>query len=147
MVVIGSGNVAWHMVHAFSEAGINVLQVLARNEQSARKLSGAFSVPYIMDPEKIHREADIYLLAVQDDQIRNAASKLHLKDQFLVHTSGFSALDVLKGASSNYGVLWPLQSLTAGRKVNYSSIPLFIEANTPENETALNELGICIQKK
>jgi len=128
--VIGSGNVAWHLINAFSRKGIQVLQILAHNEKSARSLSRTFSVPYIMDPVQLVKNADLYLVAVQDDHIREVSLRLHLKKQFLVHTSGFSAIDLLSGSSINTGVIWPLQTLTAGKNVEYGNIPFFIEGQS-----------------
>jgi predicted short-subunit dehydrogenase-like oxidoreductase (DUF2520 family) len=141
IVVIGSGNVAWHLVNAFGRAGITILQVLARNEKSAAKISARFSVPYITDPGKLARDADLYLLAVQDDRIGEVALQLGLSGQFLVHTSGFSPLSILDGASSNTGVLWPLQTLTSGKATNYGNIPFLIEANTDENTANLSRFA------
>jgi predicted short-subunit dehydrogenase-like oxidoreductase (DUF2520 family) len=147
IVVIGSGNVAWHMTRAFGMKGIRILQILARNEKSAAKLSARFSVPYITDPRKLVNNADLYLLAVQDDNIGPTARQLGLSKQFLVHTSGFSSLSVLDGASSNTGVLWPLQTLTAGKNIAYSEIPFFIEANTSENTVKLSQFAGLVSGK
>lgn len=141
MVIIGSGNVAYHFLNAFSANGIKVVQLLARNEQKAKELSAKFSVPYTINIERLNRSADLYVLAVQDDQIHTAATRLHLDRQLLVHTSGFSSIDLLSGASSNTGVIWPLQTLTAGTGVDYSNIPFFIEGNNKENEVKLSRLA------
>jgi predicted short-subunit dehydrogenase-like oxidoreductase (DUF2520 family) len=147
IVVIGSGNVAWHMVRAFGKKGIRILQVLGKNEATARKLSKTFYVPYIKDPALLVKTADLYILAVQDDKIREVALSLGLKDQFLVHTSGFSPIQVLEGASKNTGVIWPLQTLTAGKATNSSKIPFLIEANSSENTAALSRFASLVSKK
>ncbi|MBW6460208.1 MAG: DUF2520 domain-containing protein [Bacteroidales bacterium] len=131
IVIIGSGNVAWHFTRIFSENGVRVLQVLARNENSAGRLSGDFNVSWISAPGKIDLSADLYILAVQDEAIGDIARQVGLTDQLLVHTSGFAAMDILFGASENIGVIWPLQTLTAGREVAFNKVPVFIEANSP----------------
>jgi len=138
IVVIGSGNVAWHLINAYSKKGIHVLQIMAKNDKTARNLSKYFSVPYITDPALMVKDADIYLLAVQDDRIGDVARVLGLKDQLLVHTSGFSSIGVLAGASSNTGVLWPLQTLTSGKNIEYGHIPFFVEGSTDENSGQLS---------
>jgi len=147
IVVIGSGNVAWHLINAYTGAGIKVVQVLAHDEKKAARLSKAFSVPFILDATKLYKEADLYLLAVQDDQIVKTAASLGLTGQFLVHTSGFSSLDAIAGASEATGVLWPLQTLTAGRKVDYRKIPLLIEASTKELEENLLQFANVISPR
>jgi len=80
--MVGSGNIAWHLIRAFSRKGIQVLQILAHNEKTARSLSKAFSVPYIFDPAQLIKKADLYLVAVQDDHIREVALGLHLNNNF-----------------------------------------------------------------
>jgi predicted short-subunit dehydrogenase-like oxidoreductase (DUF2520 family) len=146
-VVIGSGNVAFHLARAFSKKGIKVLQILAHNEKTARALSKTFSVPCILDPAILYKEADLYLLTVQDDKIRETALGLHLKDQLLVHTSGFSSIDLLSGASANTGVLWPLQTLSAGRAIDYKNIPFFIEGRSEEISLVLSQFAGMVSSR
>lgn len=145
--MIGSGNVAWHMVNAFKGKGINVVQVLGRNEKKAARLSKTFSVPFIIDPSRLYKEADLYLLAVQDDQVAKTAVSLDLTGQFLVHTSGFTTLEAIAGATPSAGVLWPLQTLTAGRKVDYRKIPFLIEATSKGLEERLEKFVRLVSPK
>jgi predicted short-subunit dehydrogenase-like oxidoreductase (DUF2520 family) len=147
IVIIGSGNVAFHMIRAFGAKGIRVLQILARNEKTARKLSKTFSIAYITNSSLLFRDADLYILAVQDDQIHDVAMELRLKDQFLVHTSGFSSIDVIREMSATTGVLWPLQTLTSGKEVDYSNIPFFIEACSGEAAQKLGRFAGLVSDK
>jgi predicted short-subunit dehydrogenase-like oxidoreductase (DUF2520 family) len=147
IVVIGSGNVAFHLIKAFSKRGIKVLQVLAHNEKTARAISKTFSVPYILDTSMLFKEANLYLLTVQDDKIRETAAGLHLKDQLLVHTSGFSSIELLSGASTRTGVLWPLQTFSAGRAIEYNNIPFFIEGKSEEIAELLSQFAGLVSKK
>jgi predicted short-subunit dehydrogenase-like oxidoreductase (DUF2520 family) len=141
IVIIGSGNVAYHLINAFSSKGLKVLQILARNDITAGILSEIFSTPYIIEPSNLVKDADLYIIAVQDDFIREVALSLGLKDQLLVHTSGFSSIDVIKGASTCTGVLWPLQTLTYGKKLDYNQVPFFIEGQTDEITGKLSRLA------
>ncbi len=141
MIVVGSGHVAWHLIRSFRLRGIEVLQVLGRNEEKTISLSRELGVPYIMNPGAVRKNADLYLLAVQDDQVRPAALSLDLKDRLLVHTSGFTGLDALQGASSQTGVLWPLQTLTRGRETDLSVVPLFIEGSAPDVMDTLEQFA------
>jgi predicted short-subunit dehydrogenase-like oxidoreductase (DUF2520 family) len=147
MVIIGSGNVAWHLLNAFTAAGIQARQVLSRNAGTARQLSKSFNVPVLHDPDRLVRDAGIYILAVQDDRIRETAKGLHLHDQLLVHTSGFTGMDALAGASGNTGVMWPLQTLTTGKTVDYRSIPFFIEASSSAVGEELNEFAALVSDR
>lgn len=147
MVVIGSGNVAFHLVKAFSKKGIKVLQIMAHNDKTAKVLSKKFAVPYQVDPSKLYKEADLYLLAVQDDKIAETAKGLHLDDQLLIHTSGFTSIDALSGASTRTGVMWPLQTFSAGRSVNFKNIPLFIEGSSEEISGMLSRFAGLISDR
>lgn len=129
------------MIQAFGDKGIKTIQVLARNRHTAARLSTTFSIPYTMDSGKLVRDADLYLLSVRDDEISKVASALHLHDQLLVHTSGFTGLEALSGASSNTGVIWPLQTLTSGITADYQQIPFFIEANSMDNLEKIKQLA------
>jgi predicted short-subunit dehydrogenase-like oxidoreductase (DUF2520 family) len=137
IVIIGSGNVAYHMINAFIRRGIHVLQILAHNERTAGNLSENFSVPYTIKQSNLNTDADLYILTVQDDLIREVALSLGLKDQLLVHTSGFSSIEEIKGTSTCTGVMWPLQTLTFGKELDYSHIPFFIEGHTRESTEKL----------
>jgi predicted short-subunit dehydrogenase-like oxidoreductase (DUF2520 family) len=147
IVVIGSGNVAYHLVKAFSKKGIGVFQILAHNEKTAVLLSKAFAVPYILDPAKLFKDADLYLITVKDDNIRETAKGLHLKDQLLVHTSGFTSIGALSGASSRTGVMWPLQTFSAGRAIEFKNIPFFIEGCSEEISGILAQFAGLISRR
>lgn len=137
IVLVGSGNVAWHFLNAYRGKDVRFVQMLGRNPASAQLLAGEFSVPLITDPRALNHSADIYILAVQDDQVANVAANLSLEDKLLVHTSGFSGLEPLAAASSRTGVIWPLQTLTTGVSTHYEDIPFIIEANSTEAEAFL----------
>ncbi|MDX9906393.1 MAG: DUF2520 domain-containing protein [Bacteroidales bacterium] len=147
IVVIGSGNVAYHLICAFTGIGISVSQLYSRNEKTASFLSGKFGIPYIGDPNLLNRDAGLYILAVQDSNIREAAMSLNLEDHLLVHTSGFSPLGILEGTAALTGVIWPVQTFTSGKDTDYRNIPLFVEGSDIETGLALKTLAGRISRK
>ncbi|MBP6870877.1 MAG: DUF2520 domain-containing protein [Bacteroidales bacterium] len=147
IVVIGSGNVAYHLICAFTGIGISVSQIYSRNEKTAALLSGKFGIPYIGDPNLLNRNAGLYILAVQDSNIREAAISLNLEDHLLVHTSGFSPLGILEGTAAFTGVIWPVQTLTSGKDTDYRSIPIFTEGSCNETRIMLKNLAGRISHK
>jgi predicted short-subunit dehydrogenase-like oxidoreductase (DUF2520 family) len=147
IVIIGSGNVAFHLIKAFSLKGINIMQILGRNKETTENLSRTFKIPGITNKHELNSDADLYILAVQDDQIHKTALDLGLKDQLLVHTSGFSPLDLLDGTSTRTGVIWPLQTLTSGKKVDYRRIPIFIEGSSDGIEKDLSQFASLVSDK
>ncbi|MCX6286840.1 MAG: DUF2520 domain-containing protein [Bacteroidetes bacterium] len=147
VVVIGAGNMATHLALALHHKGVNVIEVLNRTRQAGEKLARRVKAGYNTGLNAADFRADLFLLAVSDSAIEEVAKSLHLKDQLLVHTSGSVDMAALSGASSNIGVFYPLQTFSKEKRINFSNIPVCIEANTRENEEKLIQLARLISKK
>lgn len=120
ITIIGKGNVAWQYNNAMANLGINVNCISSRGEIREEDL-----------------RSDLIIIAVLDKAIEEVASKLRIKDSILVHTSGTVDIEVLNKSSDNYGIFYPLQTITKGIQINFSDVPLCIDAN---NENALASL-------
>jgi predicted short-subunit dehydrogenase-like oxidoreductase (DUF2520 family) len=147
IVLIGAGNLAHHLAALLVKKGHEIIQVVSRHEESARTLGLKFFTSHTTSLNKINQEADIYLICINDSEIENVASSLHLKGKLVLHTSGSIGIRALKKASGKYGVIYPLQTFTAGAKVKWSRIPLLIEGNTiaVTNEITSFALSLCKQ--
>jgi predicted short-subunit dehydrogenase-like oxidoreductase (DUF2520 family) len=128
IVIIGSGNIAWHFNKAFSAINKTVSQVVPRKE----------SYDDIV--------ADLIVIAIADKAIVELYEKINPKNSIVVHTSGFMEMDILKERAVNYGVFYPLQSLKKGIDID-SSLPLCIEANNEETFAKLKALAEEISSK
>lgn len=138
VVIIGAGNVATHLSKAIKNAGVEILQIVSRTEESARKLGTLLNVPFTCIPTEINTEADLYIVSVKDDAIATALSTFTLpKDALVVHTAGSVPMDILKEFSSNIGILYPLQTFSKAKEVNFKEIPVYIEANNIDNTSRL----------
>ena len=62
-------------------------------------------------------------------------------DKIFVHTAGSIAMDVFKGHAQYYGVLYPLQTFSKQRRVDFCRIPCFLEASDETTATALRQLA------
>lgn len=113
IALIGRGRVATHLLKALLQAGHEVVSVNSRTL------------------EELPLEADVYILSVKDsalqDVIRNAVKGR--EGQLFVHTAGSMSMDLFKGCCARYGVLYPMQTFSLDREVNFREIPLFIEAS------------------
>jgi len=141
IVFIGAGNVASHLGKALKDAGNEILQVYSRTEKSASLLAQKLETTSTSNISEIYSNADLYVISVSDDNVDQILGKLTLKDKLVVHTSGFLPMDTLKQVSENYGVFYPLQTFSKSREVEMRSVPICIEANTPENLQLLNSLA------
>ncbi len=130
VVLLGAGNVATHLGKALTSAGIPVIQVFSRSNASASRLGNLMGCAYTSSEDKLDVGGDIYVMAVSDDAIPVLAARLPLRDKLVVHTSGSTPMEVLRPASNNIGVLYPLQTFSAHVDVDFSSIPMCVEAAT-----------------
>jgi predicted short-subunit dehydrogenase-like oxidoreductase (DUF2520 family) len=131
IVIIGSGNVATVLGNVIKNAGHQVLQVYSRDINRAIILANKLATAPIDDLKQLNKEADIYLMALSDAVIPETVKKLHLSKGILVHTAGAVAINVLQNAATNYGVLYPLQSLRK-EKLDYQNIPFLVDGSTVE---------------
>ena len=113
IVIIGAGNVAFHLGQKLFDRGINVIQVFSRKIKKARRLAELLDAQPIDKISLVSKQADLYILAVSDDAIEDVAkqlSGLDFKSQLVVHTSGATPGSLLKEYFPNWGVFYPLQS-------------------------------------
>lgn len=141
-VIAGSGNVAWHFGHALINAGISVSQIYSRNETRGGALAAELDTSYVSLPENLDTHADICILAVSDDAIAMLAKSAVFKEfSLVVHTAGTVPMHVLSGYTKHFGVLYPLQTLTYGKAVDFTEIPLLVESDTPESLSLLMDIA------
>ncbi|HYK77204.1 MAG TPA: DUF2520 domain-containing protein, partial [Daejeonella sp.] len=141
IVLLGSGNVATHLGRAFKMAGQNIAQVWSRTPENAYELADSLGAKSVQNLAEITTKADLYILAVKDDAIREVAEKLSLQDQLVVHTSGSTDLDVLQGISERIGVFYPLQTFSKSKAVDFRQIPIAVEGNNREVALAIHAIA------
>ncbi|MBN2663432.1 MAG: DUF2520 domain-containing protein [Bacteroidales bacterium] len=145
--IIGAGNVATHLAINFAKAEeITVVQIISKTEKSAKSLAEKIYCEWTIDFDKL-KSADLYIIATNDDSIETVAKNEHLKNKFIVHTSGSSDMSILTKNSTEYGVFYPMQTFKKSKEVDFSEIPIFIEASTPPFLEKLEFLAKKITKK
>ncbi len=147
VVLIGSGNVATNLGTALRASGIEILQVWSRNALNAQTLANRLGATSISDLALLSPEADIYLISVIDDAIPLVAAEFKFPDKLLVHTSGTTGIETLKNASRRNGVLYPIQTFSKNRAVDFLAIPIAVEASSPEDLGTLISLAAKISRK
>src|SRR5438128_1335742 len=111
VVIIGTGNVATIFGRKILQAGHEIVQVIGRNAKKVGKLATELKCRGAIGFSEIDPGADIYLICVADQSIMQCAAHLNVKSSIVVHTAAAISKEVLAGASYNYGVLYPFQSL------------------------------------
>lgn len=142
IVLIGSGNVAFHLAKAFSEAQIPISQIFGRNTTELQKISEQFSIPFSTETLA---DADLYIISVSDSSITEVSSLIKNKNVLVAHTSGSVSREALNG---NYrkSVFYPLQTFSKSKNLDYSKIPFFIDAENENDEEILKNLASKISK-
>ncbi len=142
VVIIGAGNLATQLALTLFEKGIPVKQVYSRKSESASDLAKKVNACFTYDLSQLLPEADLYIIAVNDSAIQEVLENIRLKDdRLIVHTAGSVPMNILEGFTTNYGVFYPLQTFSKGKKVDFSTIPICIEANHPSVYMKLESLS------
>lgn len=143
---IGAGNLATHLSEVLVKNGFNILQVFSKTEKSAQLLAQKVNSSYTFSVKEIDKTADIYIVALKDDVVENVLSQIEFQNKLLIHCAGSLPLSVLGKFSTNIGVLYPLQTFSKNRAMNFENIPLFVEANSKNNEDKILAIAKKISK-
>ena len=143
IVLVGAGNVATHLGTALRDAGYAVLQVFSRTEESASALAGKLNCPYTTDINQVVPDAELYVVSVKDAVLAEVIPPLVRRNPkaLFVHTAGSMPMDVWKGEAVRYGVLYPMQTFSKSRAVDFSTVPFFIEGSGREEAEALKAVA------
>jgi predicted short-subunit dehydrogenase-like oxidoreductase (DUF2520 family) len=147
---IGSGNLAWHLAPALDNAGFIVKEVYSRNPKHAEALTERLYQAEVKATLDFSTSpSSVFIIAVTDDAIKEIAQEIILPEEaILIHTSGSQPLSELQfAATTNTGVLYPLQTFTKSKKIDFKSIPIFIESNNEETNLALTTLAKSISNQ
>ena len=146
LVFVGSGNTATVLAKKFFAAGHTILQVWSRTREHARQLAAVTQAQPVDELSDISSNADLVLVAVADQALPALSTQLKLGAVPVVHTAGSVSGDVLQGSSTNYGVLYPLQSLRKEMDP-MSEIPFLINAATPQLMQQLQHLALTVSSQ
>lgn len=79
--------------------------------------------------EDIPRQADIYLFAISDEALPEVWVAMPETRGVWIHTAGSVSLERLTAYHQPAGVLYPLQTFTKGRAIDWASVPLYYEGD------------------
>ncbi len=141
IVIIGSGNVAQHLISAFLEAdGIDLVQVFSREKKSLLHLLDSHFISNDFNTLAI---ADVYIIAVSDNAITDVSTQFPFQNRLVVHTSGSIPLDKLSNKNRK-GVFYPLQTFSKNKQVNFKEIPICLETEIEKDYPILETVARAI---
>lgn len=142
-VIIGSGNVAYHLAKAFVENKIEVVQIFGRNQEALSKISQELEITFSTENLAV---ADLYIIAVNDSAISEISKKIINKNALVAHTAGSVSIKALRG-DFRKAVFYPLQTFSKIKSLDYAQIPFFVDAETEKDRVLLKNLASKISDK
>ncbi len=118
VAIIGYGNVGYHLANRISSKRHEV-SIFSRTPYDESVLSMDQ-----LDPA----EFDIIILSVPDDMIKELSDQLPVSDAIILHTSGSNPIADLS-KHPKHGVMYPLQTFSRTKEVDFTSFPIFIEGS------------------
>lgn len=148
VAVVGSGNVAEAFARSLAECReVELVGVVARNKERGEAIAKSVGVKWCGQPSRAPK-ADIYIIAVSDRAVEEVAKGLSVaEDAIVVHTAGSVSIDAIMGREGRRGIIYPLQSFTAGRRISLSGVPLFIEADDEKTRESIMKLSTKLSSR
>lgn len=144
VVIIGSGNIAAFFGIKMYEAGWNIIQVVSKNATNAQQLAQHFNTDYTNQANCIKQDADLYILAVNDNALVEFENISWLSEKQVIYTAGSITIDKVKAISTKIACIWPIYSIQKNNLPTSSSIPLVITHSEHVDKTILHKLANTI---
>ena len=143
IALIGAGSVATHLGLALHDAGFQVECVLNRGAERGEVLAQKLGARFVTATKDLHHP-DLVIMAVSDDAIPVMARQLAGSALSVVHTSGTVSKDVLRETGPDYGVFYPFQTFSIQSDVDFSKVPVCIDASNETFSNQLEDLAHCL---
>ena len=146
IVLVGAGGLGTNLGLALHEAGHDVLAVFSRTMEHARMLAERIGSQPTDDICALPNEADLFIVSVKDAVLTDVVQQLMQgrEEQFFAHTAGSMPLELFQGMARHYGVFYPMQSFSKERRINFSEVPVFLEASDAQTLTQLKALSATL---
>lgn len=144
--IIGSGNVAYHLAHAFVNAGVKIEYIISRNKQEGARLAEQSGALFSSSFDITLCSSALVLIAVSDNAIEKLQLNRIKNATVIAHTSGSMPLSVLSGIS-NHGVLYPFQTFSKEVNTGKLTFPICVEGNNTATQNLLQTFAEKISAK
>lgn len=104
----------------------------SRTEESAAALAAKVGAQPVCRMDDVG-DADVYVVAVKDAVLADVVRQLckGRAARVFLHTAGSMPMQVFDGLAAHYGVLYPMQTFSKERALDFSRIPIFLEGSDP----------------
>jgi len=143
IVLIGAGNVATHLAKALYVAGYELVQVYSRSLKMAELLATQVGAQPCCELSEL-QIADLYIYSVSDSALIEVIEKVQQLDGIHVHTTGSVDMAVFENKFRFFGVLYPLQTFSKDKYIDFKTVPLFLEASSIDVLINLQNLALSV---
>lgn len=147
VVFIGAGRLATHLAIELSKLSFNILQVYSRTDLSAIELAQKVNAKATTNIKEIESNADIYIFSVKDSALAGLLTQIPPNNGLWIHTAGSIPINIFEKYNDRYGVLYPFQTFSKDRYLDFKTIPIFIEANNKKDLSILTTITNQISNK
>lgn len=147
VVILGAGNLATRLSLEMHRKGMRIAQVFSQTETSAKTLAKRLGAMSITDLSAVDTDADLYIFAVKDSILESILQQMNTTSGLWVHTAGSIPVELLEQYHDRCGVLYPLQSFSKTREVDFSVIPVFIEAQHADDLKLLKKISGALTER
>lgn len=148
VAIVGSGGVAEAFARNIARSeGLHLAAIIARNERRGRAIATMCHSEWC-DIAAEAAEADIYIIAVSDTAVASVAEALRIPDSAIVaHTAGSVPMSAIPERGGRRGIIYPLQTFTAGRDIELRDVTLFLEADNDDTLHKIRHIASLISSK
>ena len=155
MILLGSGNMATNLAHAFRKAGVPVDCIYSHTLEHAKTLAEKVGVECFTDSlEEVNRVLkqdagnQVVLYCLKDSVLPEVLKQIDAPEALHLHTAGSMGIEVFAGTNKPHaGVLYPFQTLSKDRVLDFEELPIFVEAANKEDLPAIEALAGQISNK
>ncbi len=144
---MGAGNVASALCEEMFARGHNIVRIVSETEERGLLLADSCNALWSDKPD-FTEKSDILIVAVPDNRLRNVLSKIKCGNRtVVVHTAGSFGLEVFPGKIKHPGVLYPLQTFTRGRSIDFKELNFLAETSDQFSFSILKNLTLSLGSK
>lgn len=138
IVFVGAGRLATNFARALHEKGHRITAVYSRTQASAQALATVVGGLATDSLSSLPKTADAFIISIKDSALTTVIPALAKgrEEQYFYHTAGSMPLSVFDEKLPNVGVVYPMQTFSKERQVDFSHIPFFVEGRS---ESALQK--------
>ena len=162
-VFVGAGRLATNLARALSEQGHRIVAVYSRTMASADALCAVVGGVPTDSLDRLPMEADAFIIAVKDAVLPAVIRQLRQgrEGQTFFHTAGSIPISVFgnivghasqRDEVNNYihqhcGVIYPMQTFSKEKQVDFSNVPFFIEASDAQSLQTAREIALSVSSR